>query len=167
MFNHIVLAYDHTDGSKRALNKVIKLKNVSPESKLTIIHVGAQEDLDRTSLNVAPTTPTPDNMFVGYGPSITKNQSDDQSNIVPERDNDSITLSEVKQTLHSYQIQANYVELHGRNEAEKIHMYAEEHEADLIVVGTNNKSKLEKWVLGSTSEKVTKESSKNVLVVKE
>ncbi|HZV11652.1 MAG TPA: universal stress protein [Candidatus Kapabacteria bacterium] len=55
--------------------------------------------------------------------------------------------------------------LHGRPFAE-ILRYAEEHEIDLIIIGTHGRSGLDHFLLGSTAEKVVRKAPCPVLTVR-
>ena len=52
-------------------------------------------------------------------------------------------------------------------EARAICHYADENEADLIVVGSNEKNRLSRVVLGSVAEAVVRHASQSVLVVRQ
>ena len=55
----------------------------------------------------------------------------------------------------------------ARTPAEGILAYAEEHAADLIVVGTRGRAGVERWVLGSVAETVVRQAACPVLVVRD
>ena len=61
-------------------------------------------------------------------------------------------------------LEAESVILKG-NPAEKILDFADEHDIDLIVVGSLGKSGIERFALGSVSEKVVRHAKVPVLVV--
>jgi nucleotide-binding universal stress UspA family protein len=61
-------------------------------------------------------------------------------------------------------LEAESVILKG-NPAEKIVDFAEEHEVDMIVVGSLGKSGIERFMIGSVSEKVVRNANVPVLVV--
>jgi nucleotide-binding universal stress UspA family protein len=52
------------------------------------------------------------------------------------------------------------------NPADEILKYADAHEADLIVIGSNASSDIKRFLLGSVSNKVVARARQSVLVVK-
>ncbi|MCA1056524.1 universal stress protein [Rossellomorea aquimaris] len=176
MYKHILLAYDETDGSKKALDEALKLTKQSHDTKLTILYVSEEKgsvdsDDHFTPTHVlADTSPGFDNQYMG-NLSVARDEK-----IHPERQsnqNQGITtpssehgvLRNVKERLEPYHLNINYVHLSG-SEAKRICEYAKENNSDLVLVGNSGKSNLKKWVLGSVSEKVAHNCETSVMVVK-
>jgi nucleotide-binding universal stress UspA family protein len=44
--------------------------------------------------------------------------------------------------------------------------YAEEHDADLIVLGSHGRGGMERWLIGSVAERVVRHASSNVYIVR-
>ncbi|WP_201715372.1 universal stress protein [Rossellomorea arthrocnemi] len=174
MYRHILLAYDETDGSKKALDEVTKLMKSSIDSKLTVLHISEEKTANASRDNFTPThaladtSPGFDNQYMG-------NPSAPPVNKVPTTEEDrheirtpSSThpfLVNAREKLSPHGVDANFIHLSG-SEAKRICEYAKEIQADLVVVGSSGKSGMKKWVLGSVSEKVTQHCESSVLVVK-
>ena len=71
MYRHILLAYDETDGSKKALDEVSKLMKSSIDSKLTVLHISDEKTANEPRDNFTPThaiadtSPGFDNQYMG------------------------------------------------------------------------------------------------------
>jgi nucleotide-binding universal stress UspA family protein len=172
VYRHILLAYDETDASKKALDEVSKLMKSSIDSKLTVLHISDEKTANEPRDNFTPThaladtSPGFDNQYMG-------NLSVSPDNKVRDEDRHEIQtptsthpyLVNAREKLSPHGVDANYIHLSG-SEAKRICEYAKEIQADLVVVGSSGKSGMKKWVLGSVSEKVTQDCESSVLVVK-
>ena len=74
--------------------------------------------------------------------------------------------SYVEENAKAAGLKAEYILLKG-NPAEKIVDFAEEQEVDMVVVGSLGKSGIERFTIGSVSEKVVRNAKVPVLVVRE
>ncbi|WP_064091777.1 universal stress protein [Rossellomorea aquimaris] len=173
MFKHILLAYDETDGSKKALDEVMKLSKLSFETKLTVLYISEEKIANETHDHYTPThampdtTPGPDNVYMG-NLSGSREQPGNKSEERHEIKTPSSThhvLRNVQEKLSPYNLNANYIHLSG-SEAKRICEYAKENYVDLVVVGNSGKTGMKKWVLGSVSEKVAHSCESSVLIVK-
>jgi nucleotide-binding universal stress UspA family protein len=63
-------------------------------------------------------------------------------------------------------VQARQELLHGRP-AEQLLDYAEQHDIDLISIGTHGRTGIDRFVMGSVAEKVIRRSEKPVLTVRD
>ncbi|WP_409253278.1 universal stress protein [Bacillus sp. SCS-153A] len=169
MFKNILLAYDNSDGSRKAVEKAVELLAHNKEANLTVVHVtdgseykeeqGSEQftrslDVVNTGLSSLEAQNLPhsyDNKLEDRHP-IKKNKNGDQ-------------FKTVREDLESRGVHANYELLTG-SEADSICTYANEHEVDIIVVGNSNKKGIKKWFLGSVSEKITHNCSSSILIVK-
>lgn len=74
-------------------------------------------------------------------------------------------LAELKTSVMTKDVKTHY-EVAVGHPAEQIIYYADEHQADLIVVGDRGRSKFAKLLLGSTSKHVVQYAGRAVLVVR-
>jgi nucleotide-binding universal stress UspA family protein len=177
MYKHLLVAYDETDGSKKALDEALKLTKLSPDTKLTVLHVSDDKGMgpDSTRDNYTPThaladtAPGPDNQYMG-NLSVSRDEKLHSHRVV-DREQGITTpsthavLNNAKEKLSHYQLDIDYIHLSG-SEAKRICEYAKDHNVDLVLVGNSGKSNLKKWVLGSVSEKIAHDCETSVLVVK-
>ncbi|MFC0272130.1 universal stress protein [Metabacillus herbersteinensis] len=167
-FEHVVCAYDGTENSKDALKLAI---NVSKQlsSTLSVVHV--LQEKKRSAYRSA------DNIQVipigGYGtdgllnsPTTGYVHDNVEQENVDITENTAIQLtSEARQILENNNSAADIKLLEG-DASEAIVFFAEEHKADLIVMGSRDISGLKKLLYGSVSEKVSKHSNIPVLIAK-
>ncbi|RIW30895.1 universal stress protein [Bacillus salacetis] len=169
MFNNILLAYDNSDGSKKALEKTVELLAHNREARLTVVHVTkdseytdehGQEQFTR-SLDVTNT---------GLSSLEAQNLPHSYDNKIEERHpirkgTNSDQFQSVREDLESRGIHANYELLSG-SEADSICSYASDNDIDIIVAGNSSKTGIKKWFLGSVSEKISHNCSSSILIVK-
>ncbi|MCA1061893.1 universal stress protein [Rossellomorea sp. AcN35-11] len=174
MYKHILLAYDETDGSKKALDHVQKLIKDSINTHLTVLHVSDEKVANESRDNYTPThaiadtSPGFDNNYMGnlsVSPDNKIHSSGVERQEIKTPASTHSFLQNAKEKLSTYGVEADYIHLSG-SEAKRICEYAKEIQADLVVVGNSGKSGMKKWVLGSVSEKVTQNCESSVLVVK-
>jgi nucleotide-binding universal stress UspA family protein len=176
MYKHLLVAYDETDGSKKALDEALKLTKLSPDTKLTILYVSEEKGTTQTRDNYTPThaiadtAPGFDNQYMGNlsasrDEKLNSNRTVDNNQGITAPSSSHAVLRNAKEKLNPYQLNINYVHLSG-SEAKRICEYAKENNADLVLVGNTGKSNLKKWVLGSVSEKVAHNCETSVMLVK-
>jgi nucleotide-binding universal stress UspA family protein len=83
---------------------------------------------------------------------------------VPDRAEATRELAEAKETLAGRNVEAEYVSTVG-DAAEGIVEVAEQHDADLIVVGTREPGFLDRVLGGDVSEAVSRRAHRDVLIV--
>ncbi|WP_167578565.1 universal stress protein [Jeotgalibacillus proteolyticus] len=168
MYKHILLAFDHTKSSEKALEAAVGLLALEKEAELTITHVSTEKNsmntniYDRTRSAAPIMTPGLDKQNPPYMPPLPQEDKTVAHHLNDELDE---ALSSVKHNLDSRGIQANFYPLSG-SPAEAICEYATGNNVDLVIVGRTEKNNFQKWFLGSVSEKIMQESPCNVLVVK-
>ncbi|KSU62078.1 hypothetical protein AS034_08060 [[Bacillus] enclensis] len=178
MYKHLVVAYDESDGSKKALDEALKLTKLSPQTKLTVLYVsndkgigtGATQDNYTPTHALADTAPGLDNQYVGNlsasrDEKLNSNQTVENEHGISAPSSTHSVLKNVKEKLKPYQLDIEYINLSG-SEAKRICEYAKDHNADLVLVGHSGKSNLKKWMLGSVSEKIAHDCETSVLLVK-
>lgn len=132
----ILLAYDGSEGARRALERTAELAN---GATVTVVSgVGLLAVAGRGSKNV------------------------DQDEVAFRRQN----LAEASAYLEERGIRPHTVELHAADVAGAVANQAEEDGADLIVVGSGGKNLAKRVALGSTSTAILHKASCDVLVVR-
>jgi nucleotide-binding universal stress UspA family protein len=134
--NRLLVAYDGSDGARRALKETARL---------------AHNGVAVTVVSVAEPLP-----HVGRAPAMR----------LPEEEAERAReLAEAKALLHEQGVEADTVERYG-DPATMILDEAEAEGADLIVLGTRGLGAGKRWLLGSVSTKVLHHAACNVLVVR-
>lgn len=142
LYSKILVAYDGSEASDKALDTAIKLAKLNHYSKLDIIHV----------FNI-PTYVVGEIMFV---PPIKNEEeyygySDQAIAKIQEKIND---FSDI------------HIEVRQGSPARTILAYAEETNADVIVIGSRGLGSFGEFVLGSVSHNVVQHAKIPVLVIK-
>ena len=132
----ILVAYDGSESSKRALEEAAKLC----DNGATMTVVSVAEELPQFGRAAAMLVPE-------------------------EHEERRRELREAGAMLSERGIAARFVERRG-DAATKILEEAEKEEAELIVMGTRGLASGKRWLLGSVSTKVLHHASSNVLVVR-
>ncbi len=163
MYTKIVVAYDRSEDSEKALHQAVKLAELSKAS-IHLVHVSKESN----KLSAQPATRIP------YGTGSIGNEGhagvpspvpEEQNGVMIERSEGEAILREVKETLHHMGVNV-HSEVRGGDPAKEIVDLAVMIEADLIVIGSRGLSGIKKWMLGSVSEKVAQHSPCPVLIVK-
>ncbi|MFC0189357.1 universal stress protein [Fictibacillus aquaticus] len=144
VFSRIVVAYDGSELSKMALNQAVNLVKEIPASELHVLTVYEPQ------------------YAVAYAtPYYTENNGDYDRML--ERDEklkvikDQLSV-EISNPVHTYSVQG-----HSGNEIVK---YANEKDADLIVIGSRGLSNLKELFLGSCSHYVVQKATCPVFIIK-
>ena len=139
MYQHILLAADGSDNSVRAANEAIKLAKCSPTS---IIEVVVVTDFDKSKQDIL--------------------HAQSSESLLLERKR---KISNVEQLLKRELVPYKVTFLKGAPGPEIIR-YANEQQADLLVIGSRGLNGLQEMVLGSVSHKVMKRVQCPALIVK-
>jgi nucleotide-binding universal stress UspA family protein len=142
IFNHILVAYDGSHPSAKALEKAIQFVKAVPDTRLTVAHV----------INLQP--------FVVAD--MTFPQPDGYQEHVKERGN--AILDQVKQKLGDLP-HTNVVVLAG-SPAEAIVDYGDNSDCDLIIMGSRGLGVIREFMVGSVSHNVLQHASIPVLIMK-
>ena len=135
----ILVAYDGSTASRRALDWAVRLARESADSRVQVIGVAA---------TLEATVPIPDAV--------------DPASSVEKRERD---LAEAASTLQAAGVRADTA-LKVGNPAEEIIQAGEEGSFDLIVVGSTGAGRAVRWLLGSVSDRVVRHASRPVMVVR-
>ena len=143
----MLIAYDGSDASKKALDMVLKCAN---------------SDDEVTLLTVVPAELAESSFTKMLLPTI------DLSNIVKSgsfKEKAMGSLSNVTKELENAVSKVNIVVESG-DPADEILMSAKKHESEIIVIGYKGYGKEGRFLLGSVTDKVVRHASRSVLVVR-
>lgn len=143
LFSKILLAYDGSKASNKALDKAVELAKATPGSVLHVVHAF---EFPRFFIGEA-LAPLPASVNKDYYDLAVQ------------------TTEEVKQRLEGEGLHVQ-VELLQGSPAEVILNYAKEHGMDAIVIGSRGLGGIREFVLGSVSHNVVQNARIPVLVVK-
>lgn len=143
LFTKILLAYDGSKASIKALGRAVELAKVTPGATLDIVHA---YDYPR--------------FFVGEGLApIPASLNKDIYDLAVQ------TTDELKERMEHAEVDSR-VEMIQGSPAEVILEYAKTNEIDLIVIGSRGLGGIREFVLGSVSHNVVQHAKIPVLVVK-
>lgn len=143
LFQNILVAYDGSKASNKALDQAIDLAKLTPGAKLDVVHVF---DFPR--------------VFIGEAIAAIPASVNQEIYDLAEQ-----TLDEVRTRLSEAAVTANVVMIQG-DAAEVILAYAKQHESDLIVIGSRGLGGIREFVLGSVSHNVVQNAKIPVLINK-
>jgi nucleotide-binding universal stress UspA family protein len=142
MFSHILVPYDGSAPSAKALDKAVQMVKNNPETKLTVTHV----------INLQP-------VIVGE---MTFSQPEGYQDQLQEQGN--VLLDKIKKTIEG--LPKSDVIVHAGSPAEAIVDYAESSNCDLIIMGSRGLSAIKEWMLGSVSHNVIQHARMPVMIMK-
>ncbi|AQQ54788.1 universal stress protein [Planococcus lenghuensis] len=140
-FKNILVGYDGSDWSKKALEAAVKLASEEPRSKINIVTA------------VPPVTL--------YYPAISSYETVSQESHAKAEE----MLTEARELVGEPDLIGEVKMLEG-NPPQQIIRYAENNETDLIIVGSRGLGNIKELFLGSTSHNVTQKAHCPVLIVK-
>jgi nucleotide-binding universal stress UspA family protein len=140
MFNNILLAADGSEHSLRAAEKAILLAENNPEAKIVVLYV------------VTSATSKSD---VLHNP--------DSQGIAKQRQEKMLSIEEKAQKASvNYEVKV----IRGEEPGPAIVKFANENNADIVVIGSRGLNALQEMLLGSVSHKVAKRANCPVMIVK-
>ncbi|SDO33082.1 universal stress protein [Alkalicoccus daliensis] len=141
MFKKILLAIDGSKHSERATEKAIELAKLQDSASIEMLYVVAGNKSKSDVLH--------------YGDS-------DTASLKRKR-----LLADYKEMIEAENISTDTTVLHGKDgTAEAIIAHANEHDYDVLVLGSRGLNTMQTMVLGSVSHKVVKYVKAPVLMVK-
>ncbi|MGG1516440.1 universal stress protein [Paenibacillus oryzisoli] len=139
LYSKIVVAYDGSETSDKALDSAIKLAQLNHYSRLEIIHIFNIPNYDIGGSFVVP----PVQMELDYAEEA---------------------RAKIKRKISNF---TNvHIEVRKGGVAKQILQYAKEVDADLIVIGSRGLNSLGELVLGSVSHNVAQHAHIPVLIIK-
>ncbi|MDR0267653.1 universal stress protein [Paenibacillus sp.] len=143
LFSKILLAYDGSKASNKALDHAIELAKVTPGSIIEVIHA---YDFPR--------------VFIGEGLApIPASVNKDYYDLAEQ------TVEEAKKRLTESEVNFHVKMVQGAP-AETVLKYAKDHNSDVIVIGSRGLGGIREFVLGSVSHNVVQHARIPVLVIK-
>lgn len=169
-FSKIVLAYDDSEGSKKALQTAVDLLLKFPESTLFVAHVFMEnlrnEPMDSGEASIEPTlvnSYTTDGLLV---PPIALEQgATPKSSHAVVSNSSEQAMYNVKKVLEPLSSGTEYTVLEG-SPAESICDYALEIDADLLIIGHSAPGGIKRKLLGTVSQKIADQAPCHVLIAK-
>ncbi|MBS4175597.1 universal stress protein [Bacillus sp. FJAT-49736] len=167
MYKHILVGFDDSQDSMKALERAAQIYSVNSDCKITVVHVIQQHTneltFDHYHLNY-PIGPRPDG---GVYPARMILREDELPHNVPEHihDPNEDVMGHARVFLNHRNVTAEYKTLDGKPSIDLCE-FALDHQVDLIIVGNSGKGLLKKLVEGSVSETIMKNAEMDVLVVK-
>ena len=143
----LLVAYDGSEASKKAIDLVVKCSN--KEDEITLLTVVPAELVESSFTRML--LPTIDLSEVVKSGSFKQKAMESLSKIVKEID---------------YAVSKVNIAVEAGDPADEILLSAKKHEADIIVVGYKGYGKEGRFLLGSVTDKVVRHATKSVLVVR-
>ncbi|KMJ57970.1 hypothetical protein AB685_14175 [Bacillus sp. LL01] len=168
-FNNILIAYDGSQSSLKAVKMGIDMKK-RLHSNITILHV-----LEETSVNVPIQSSRPDAVPAGgmgnidglniYTHNVKERVPSQRHIAATDQEGTDKSLNEIHALLSQERVEAPVEVIQG-DPAKTICNFADTHESDLIIIGSRGLGGLKKLILGSVSDKVTNTANCPVLIAK-
>jgi nucleotide-binding universal stress UspA family protein len=141
-YRSILVAFDGSKASEKALQQAVELAASHPEAKLTVVHVMQMPMLDFGSFTFGP----PEGYLEEY------------------RNYEDMLREKARQQTASLP-NAEFALLSG-SPAKAILQYVQVNPCDLIVMGSRGLGAIQEWMLGSVSHQVVHQAQVPVLIVK-
>jgi nucleotide-binding universal stress UspA family protein len=166
----VVLAYDDSEGSKKALQLAKELTRDLGGIQLYVAHVYEEKIRNETvETNGRPIEPLPINNFPADGiqvpPLAFEQGSIDKSEHAIITNSSEQAFNNAKAELESLNIDTDFSILEG-NPAESICEYARDVNADMIIIGHSGNEGIKRKLLGGVSQKVVNNAPCHVLIAK-
>lgn len=164
-FENIIVAYDGSEGSEKALALAASMAK-GQQTHLTVVNV-YDEKIETRRVDLAGETPLSLHGYMIEGmptppAALGFNQAEASTQSLISNSVEQIFF-EARRRLDS--VNASFQVLEG-NPADSISSYAEEVEADLIIIGSSGKGGIKGFLLGNTTEKVARLAPCHVLIAK-
>lgn len=166
----VLLAYDDSPGSKKALQLAKDMLGKLSGVQLFVAHVFEEKMRTETVESaVRPVEPLPINNFPADGiqvpPLAFEQGSIDKSEHAIITNSTEQAFNNAKIELNSLNIDPDYSVLEG-NPADSICDYANEVNADLVIIGQSGSGGLKRKLLGGVSQKVANNAPCHVIIAK-
>jgi nucleotide-binding universal stress UspA family protein len=153
MFKKILVAFDGSEPSRRAIDYAADMANSSGGTLIV--------------LTIVPRVTLPVFSDEGFGSTPIMATQDfgeyqDRMRAIYQKSQDEV-VKDVKE--HFPQLKTEAVMLEGRPSSTIVEE-SEKHQADLIVIGSRGLGGITGWILGSTSRRVAESCTKPILIVK-
>lgn len=169
LFNRIIVAYDDSPGSERALQFGIELMKNNNGSELIVAQVFEEKTENSAIAGQQPIEPLISHGYIAEGTQISpiegrhyETSQPTHAKIINSVDQ---AFFKAKETLKAENIEADFEVLEG-SPADSVCEYAKSISADIIIAGSSQNTGLKKIFLGSNSEKIVKNAPCTVLIAK-
>lgn len=156
VFKNILVSYDRSEASRRALTKAVALANESPETKLDIINVVKVPDLNSPEFRMMAEASGAGSVSEAQMEKIAKRFLDNEMSGLKEDMKDIVGTANAPVSIELMQ---------GESIVGSIIKHAQDTGADLIVLGSRGLGAL-RGVLGSVSYGVLRSADIPVLIIK-
>ncbi|RFU62060.1 universal stress protein [Peribacillus glennii] len=169
--NHIIVAFDCSENSKKAIEWGASLKRSFPEATLTVVHVFKEKVAQKAAGNPPVQGFANDGFYIDptqshYVRDIGQNSMDHSNNThAVVKDSLAMARSKAQSVMGALGVEGAFEILEG-NPAESICGFAKKTRGDVIIIGSSSKTGLQKFLLGSTSSRVANEAPCAVLIAK-
>ncbi|RHW34178.1 universal stress protein [Neobacillus notoginsengisoli] len=165
-FRKIILAYDGSEGSDKALQLAASLAKDQQQTQLTVVNV-YDEKIETRRVDLAGETPLSLQGYMIEGmptppAALGFNQTEPSTQALITNSVDQIFF-EAQRQLGS--VNTSFQVLEG-DPADSICAYADEVNANLIIVGSSGKGGIKGFLLGNNTEKVARLAPCHVLIAK-
>ncbi|WP_174730473.1 universal stress protein [Mesobacillus harenae] len=168
-FNRIIIAYDNSHGSNKALEFAKGFKKDNPELNLIVAHVVEEEVENKKITDEKVAEPIRVNGYLTEGiqlpPASLNGDRFGSSTHAKITNSVDQAFYNAKAVLATQNIHADYRTLEGRP-AETLCDLAETEQADLLIVGESGHSGIKQMLLGSISEQIAKKAPCPVLIAR-
>lgn len=144
IFNKILVAYDGSPHSKKAIEKAAEFLAVESRIEAHIVNVIQPPHVEVHRV---------------YGVNLSQDLYQEMLEVSQK------TIEEARELLAEYEDACHFKQLNGKAYQEILN-YAEENEIDLIILGSRGLGAIKGMLLGSVSQNVVQHASCDVLVVK-
>jgi nucleotide-binding universal stress UspA family protein len=165
MYNHILIGFDDSEDSMKALERAAQFYALNHDCKITVAHV-IQQHIYNMAYNYNYNYSVVPSIDGGIYPSQVPLPENELPPETQETILDSQILDHAKSYLRRQGVPAQFESLDGKPVNDDLCDFALEQDVDLIIVGSSGKGALQKLLEGSVSEKVMKKAAMDVLIVK-
>lgn len=144
IFQKVLVAYDGSSNSKRALEKASEFIAADESVKMHVINIVNPPHLDLFSL---------------YGPGLSKEV------IAKMEEANKEIMAKAKELIKDYKDNCHFEQLEG-DAAQKIIDYSKENEIDLIIIGSRGLGTFKGVLLGSVSQRIVQLAEPHVMVIR-
>jgi|SRR5690625_143783 len=144
IFKKIMVAYDGSPHSKKALTKAAELMNRDSDAEMHIVSVTPPPSMDLYSM---------------YGLGLSQKVMDEYNELAQK------TMTEAEEFMAEHKDSCQFVRLQG-NASQTIIEYADKQKFDLIILGSRGLGAFKGMLLGSVSHHVVTHADSHVLVIK-
>lgn len=172
MYRHLLVAFDDSESSRKALLQAAELCKCIEGAKLTVANVynekESDEVLDRPDVDSARDmymfqTRMDGGTYIQNMP-IAPDLQEHETHRIVDNSIDEI-ISSARSILSDRGLEGNFEVLSGSPD-KSLTEYAQLHAVDLMILGTSEKNGLQKFFMGSVSEALAKEAPTDILIVK-